>query len=287
MRDRVLITWLAVLVALLVMLNLPGALSRDVKSVLREGLAPLQKVLSGASFRVREGFSTIRGLGGLARENQRMAEEMIRLRNEVRRMRHIERENRSLREQLSFFEQADWELTPCEVIGRDVSGWWQSVRLDKGLAEGVLPDRAVITSDGLVGKTLGASAGAADVLLLSDPTCQVSARITRTGAFGIVQGRGPVPAGRALCRMQFINKNLSVRPGDEVVTSGLGGIYPRGLLVGYVEKVYTDATGLYQYADIFPKADLGRLSYVFVVAEERDPVVDLLRRKRNQQEGAP
>jgi rod shape-determining protein MreC len=67
--------------------------------------------------------------------------------------------------------------------------------------------------------------------------------------------------------MTFINKNVAIRPGDEVLTSGMGGVFPKGLLIGYVEDVYKDDSGLYQHADVVPKADLGVLAYVFVVTE--------------------
>jgi rod shape-determining protein MreC len=208
-----------------------------------------------------------------------MAAELLRLRNQLREMKTIEQENIQLRNQLGYLQRVDRRLLPCEVIGRDVSGWWQTVRLGKGVADGVEPDRAVVTANGLVGRTIDVSVRTADVLLISDPTCKVSARITRTGAFGVVRGNGVAWDGRASCRMDFINKNLSVRPGDEVVTSGLGGVFPKGLLIGYVETVQRDSSGLYQQAQILPKASLGMLTYVFVVSEE-DAAAELLREKQ-------
>jgi len=75
--------------------------------------------------------------------------------------------------------------------------------------------------------------------------------------------------GDPLCRMDFIVKEADLLPGDEVVTSGLGGVYPAGLLIGYVEKAYLDRSGLYQYADIVPAADLRSLEFVFIVVRNR------------------
>jgi rod shape-determining protein MreC len=138
---------------------------------------------------------------------------------------------------------------------------------------------AVVTPDGLVGKTVDVSLRTADVLLLSDPNCKVSARIARTGTFGLVSGTGPARDGAMLCRMEFINKDVPIRAGDQVLTSGLGGVFPPGLLVGYVDAVDLDESGLYQRADVVPRADLGRLTYVFVVFEEEDPIEEWLRKR--------
>ena len=196
-----------------------------------------------------------------------MAAELVRLRDEVRDLRTLEKENNELREALEFARHSDRKLVPCEVIARDLTGWWQTIRLDKGSAEGVASGMAVITSDGLVGRTVSVSARTCDILLISDAGCKVSAQIARTGSFGIVSGSGPSGAGQASCQIDFINKNTPILAGDEVITSGLGGVFPSGLLIGYVDKVYTDKTGLYQKADIIPKADLGALTYVFVAAD--------------------
>ena len=277
MRDRSIVLWVVLGAVLLVVLNLPVSVSSQAKGMLREGVAPLQGALSGFSRWVGESVRSVRGIGGLLRENQQMSAELVRLRNEVRDLQALSSDNAELRQQLHFSAQAKRRLTPCEVIARDITGWWETIRLSKGVSDGVSMDMAVITSDGLIGKTVDVSARTCDVLLISDPGCKVSARIVRTGAFGIVAGSGPAKSGQAACQMEFINKNVPVLPGDEVVTSGLGGVFPKGLLIGYVDKIYKDETGLFQRADIIPKADLGMLAYVFVVAEQGDGADEYLR----------
>jgi len=99
----------------------------------------------------------------------------------------------------------------------------------------------------------------------------VSARVVRTGAFGVVSGRGVRANGQVLCRMEFINRNLPAVPGDEVVTSGLGGVFPPGLPIGYVEHVERAPSGLYEEADVLPRADLGRMRYAFVLRRAAAP----------------
>lgn len=265
MKDRRFTIWVVLVVLLLALLNLPAAQSLGVKNAVRSALAPLQESAASAWRRLREGWATVRGLGGMAAENQRMSAEIARLMSEVRTLKSFERENEQLRAILGFASQAQRDLIPAEVIARSRDGWWQTLRLNKGSEHGVMPDQAVISVDGLVGRVASVSARTAEVLLLSDPTCRVAAQILRTGAFGIVAGRGPQWDGSVVCRMEFINKNIPVRPGDEVITSGLGGVFPRGLLIGYVDRVTTDRSGLFQTAEIISKADIGTLQYAFAV----------------------
>jgi len=273
------ISWIVVILVVLILLNLPDVVSGRVKAVLREAVAPLQQVFSVFSFRVKEAVTALRGIGGAVRENREMAGELTRLRGHVRHLHEVENENIELRNQLLFSRRSERELVPCEVIGRDISGWWHSVRLWNGRSDGLQTNQAAITADGLVGKVIDVSSHTSDVLLISDPKCRISVRISRTGSFGISVGRGSSLAGEAMCQLDFIDKNSEVRPGDEVVTSGLGGVFPRGLLVGYIEKVFQDESGLYQSAEIVPTADLGKLAYVFVISEQEEPAEALLRRK--------
>lgn len=277
MQNKGLITWLLILAFVLLLLNMPAVVSDWTKSTVRGSVAPLQHILGAGALRLDESITVFRGLGGMIRKNREMSEELIQLRTHVRALEAAENENLQLRAQLHFAQRSSRHLIPCEVIGRDTSGWWHSIRLGAGGRDGLFPDSAVITSDGLVGRTMEVSARVTDVLLLSDPGCRVSAQISRTGAHGILDGRGDPLDGLARCRLRFINKNIPARAGDEVVTLGLGGVYPQGLLIGYVEKVYLDKGGLYQYADVIPKADIGMLNYVFVVTEEEDTLADLLR----------
>jgi rod shape-determining protein MreC len=124
---------------------------------------------------------------------------------------------------------------------------------------------AVLSEDGLVGKVVEVSRNTATVLLLSDPSCRVSARFLSSGVFGVVRGRGPSWEGSVICRMDYIDKNALVATGDEVVTSGFGGVFPPDLPIGYVDDVQRDPSGLYLSADLILRADLGNLRYVFVL----------------------
>lgn len=269
--------WIAICIVALVvlaMLNLPDATSARVKGAVRDGLSPLQLVASGGMREVREIIRYVRGLGDLALENRALTEEVAYLRGEMRRLAEAERDNENLRRQMEFRSRSAQRLVSCEVVGRDSTGWWQTARLDKGVMGGVAADRAVLTADGLIGRTVSASARTADVLLLTDPSCKVSVRLASSPVFGVLTGAaGEDTAGEGkapLCRMSYIPRLESVRIGEEVVTSGLGGIFPRGLLVGHVVAVESEEGGLYQSAWVELSAVMGMLEYAFVIATDED-----------------
>lgn len=264
-RDNKLILWILLAVIIVIMLNLPQSVSQGIKHVVREATAPLQTGFTGLWRSAHDSVDAVRGLGGLVVENQRLSTENARLNTSLQDLRFLQRENEELRHQLKFKDRAARELIACEVIARDPDGWWQTIRLNKGREQGILPDMPVVSTEGLVGKTVEVSANTADVILVADPSCRVSCQIFRTGSFGVLTGRGPSWRGSVVCRMEFINKNTALQPGDEVITSGLGGVFPRGLLIGYIEKIYVDRSGLYQHADVITRSDLGSLRYVYVV----------------------
>lgn len=270
MKDRRWIALCAIGLIVLAILNLPDTASLRVKGAVRDGLSPLQGALRGGVREVREIIRYVRGIGDLALENRALFEEIVYLRGEVRVARDLERDNQMLRELLGFSRRFPTRLISCEVIGRDSTGWWQTVRLDKGAESGVAEDRAVITPDGLLGRTVAVSDETADVLLLSDPTCKVSVRVARSGVLGIMTGLGGAPGEQPACRMDYMGLTADIQEGDEIVTSGLGGVFPKGLVAGRVTRVEVSADGLYRTAFLQINADLGRAEYGFVVATDAD-----------------
>ncbi|HOE00912.1 MAG TPA: rod shape-determining protein MreC [Kiritimatiellia bacterium] len=270
MKKRRWIMLSALALVALVLFNLPEATSTRVKGAVRDGISPLQAAWHRGLRGLRETFRYIRGLGDLALENRALSEEIVYLRGQVRMAQELARDNQLLREQLGFQQRFPATLISCEVIGRDSAGWWQTVRLDKGALAGVAAERAVITTDGLIGRTVAVSDRTADVLLLADPSCKVAVRVARGGVFGICTGLGNKPGEQPVCRMDYIPQTASVEEGDEVLTSGLGGVFPKGLLVGHIVRVEPSESGLYRTAWIKSAADLGKLEYGFVAATETD-----------------
>lgn len=267
-QRRILRRTAAAIAAVLLFLLLPDRCTFRIKGAVQDALTPVQHLFLSVGRRLKAGADTVRGLGGLAEENRRLSEEIVHLQARLNMLENLEQDNMRLQTQLGFARRQTRSLIACEVAARSISEWWQSVRLNKGSKDGIAPGRAVLSSAGLAGRTDRVSAHTADVMLVSDPACKVSARVARTGSFGLVSGRGVSLKGYPSARMHFIHKDAPVRPGDAVMTSGLGGVFPKDILIGYIESVHTDEAGLYQYADLIPGAVADLLDVVFVMAGE-------------------
>lgn len=270
-RQGGFLIWIVLLAALLAIANLPPRAAQAIKSGVREFLAPIHALMSGVAIHVRESASAIRGIGGLAAENRALQEELLRLRLEMRSLQAAAAENSELRELAGFRQRAGYRTVAADVIARESSGWWQSLRLDRGRVDGLRPDLPVVTPDGVVGRITEVSDHTADVLLISDPSCRVSVRLPRTGSHGVLRGTGLRWDGQIICRVDFLHPRHTIRPGDEVVTSGLGGVFPPNLPVGTVLSTQTDAAGLNRQAEVLPRADLGRLQRAFVLTDASTP----------------
>lgn len=262
------IRWLVLVVVIIGLLNLPDAASGSIKAAFRETTRPLQRFAGMIAGSTADFFRSIGRIPRLLRENKSLTLEVARLSAERNQWESLRKENDELRALLGFQSQAAATLIAAKVMARTSDGWWQTLRINKGSAEGIREGMAVISMDGLAGKVTAVSRSTADVLLISDPSFRVTSRILRTGSFGVVSGRGPSWQGEVFCRMEFIHKDNEIKAGDEVVTSGLGGVFPENLSIGYVDRVYRDPSGLYQHADVVTRADLNTLLYVFVINRE-------------------
>ncbi len=260
---------------LVVAFVLPASFSLRGKGVVRGVVVPVERGTSGFGQRLSEASSAIRGMGGAVEKNRELRHELVRIQDELDKLRVVEEENLRLRRAFEFRRQQPRPMIPCDVISRNISGWWSSVRIGKGTAAGISNNHAVVSPDGLVGKTIEVLKHTAEVLLVCDPACRVSARIERANTFGLVRGGGVNLRGHPVARMDFIDKDTEVHVGDEVVTSGLsgeGGVSPKGVHIGYIVKVHQDDSGLFQYAEIAPSATVSLLDYVFVVSETAEEV---------------
>jgi rod shape-determining protein MreC len=226
-------------------------------AIIRTVLSPFQSVVHSIR---RCGYNTklsMRTRGHLMRENKNLRQEVLTLSKENARLRGDHAENVRLRSLLEFKKSYPTELLTTQIIALGASQWHQTCTIDRGWRDGVRKTDPIVTPRGVVGQVIDVGAGVSQVLLLTDPSCGVGAVLQRSGASGICQGQTA-----DLC-MNYINKDADVQVGDLVVTSGIGQVYPKDLVLGRVMKVRS--TGVLKSADIRPSVEFDKLVEAAVI----------------------
>jgi rod shape-determining protein MreC len=196
------------------------------------------------------------------RENRRLKKELANVRNLIGEALEYQLENERLRNLLAFKKKKSISMVASKVIGKDSTRWFQTILINKGSKEGLVKNIAVLTPEGIVGHIIEISTGVSKVLLINDINSSVSAIIQRNRTQGIVVG-----SGGELCRTKFLSNTADIRDGDIMVTSGLGGIYPKGITIGRLHNIVRKPTGLFLEAEVKPGADLIRLEEVLIVVD--------------------
>ena len=225
-----------------------------------EVLRPLQSGTTRATSAVGHLWSRYVSLVGVETENRELKERLRRLEGEHLRDSEVELENRRLAGLLDFKWEMPSQVVTARVIGKDASGIFESFTLDRGETDGIKPGMAVVCAEGVVGRIAQSTPHAARVLLISDHNSGVDAIVQRTRARGIVEG-----AVSRTCSMKYIKRGEEIDVNDVVVTSGLDGIFPKGVLIGRVSGVTRKDFGLFQVAEVAPAVDFSRLEEVLVL----------------------
>ena len=232
-------------------------------ALLMEISFPFQKAATLVIKTVQGTFQHYVFLVNLEKENRMLREKIAQLQEESHRMKEIKLANERLRQLLQFREKNFPSMIGAEVIGRDPSFWFKSVMIDKGGSDGVKKGMAVILPTGVIGQVLKVASHYATVLLITDYNSAVDCIVERSRAKAIVEGKG-----ENRCQLKYLLRAEEVAVGDVLVTSGLGGNFPKGLMVGEVKKVDKKGHGVFQYAELVPSVDMTRLEEVFVVMEQ-------------------
>jgi rod shape-determining protein MreC len=224
-----------------------------------EGLAPLQRVVRAVTRVVGQARDGVLDLLRARREVVRLRARVSGLEGEAARLAEAESENERLRELLGLRERLASAASASRVIGWDATGRSRTLVIDRGEAGGVRRDAATFVAQGIVGRVFQVSPHAARVLLVTDHNSGVDAVVQRSRARGIVEGT--VGGG---CGLKFVKRTEDVQVGDLVVTSGMDGIFPKGLAIGRVTAVDKRGQGLFQYAEVEPSAPIDHLEEVLV-----------------------
>lgn len=197
----------------------------------------------------------------LIRRNGELSKELDTVEMLRSRLTELESENARLKGLLQFQETTPGNYRVAKVFGRNPNKWFSTIDISLGSNDGVQIDDPVVSRTGLVGRVLYTDKRTSTVLLLTDPESGVGGTIEGARDYGVVVGG----AGPDVLVLRFFSRDADVKPGDKVVTSGMGSKFPAGLLIGEVTSVYIPRPGLIKEATVKPASDLDHLEEVMVV----------------------
>lgn len=233
------------------------------KRILLESVSPFLKATAYLKHGVENIWDSYVDLRWVGQENVRLQEKIEALQARLRMLEEAHLENQRLKSLLDLQEREPFKVIAAGVVGKDATNWFHSVLIDRGTRDGIKRHMAVIAPGGLVGQVVDVSSSSARVLLISDPVSSVGVLLQTSRVTGLLVG---TQAGRL--RIRYLPIRTEVQAGEEVITSGLGGVYPKGILVGKVVAVDRRSGALFQEATVEPSVDFYRLEEVLVVRGE-------------------
>ncbi len=246
-----------------------SALADLTKQILLTSISPFLRVAAVSKAATVALWNEYIDLRRVRRDNQFLKEEVRQLRAQVGELGETALENYRLSHLLEIRNQVGTEALAAKVIGKDATNWFRTILIDKGANEGIQRHMAVVTPEGLVGRVVDVTALAARVQLITDPESAVGVLIQRSRVAGVAAG-----SHGGIVQIKYLPLMADVIVGDRVITSGMGGIFPKGIPLGRVLRSSRPTNGaLFQETEVQPLAEFSRLEEVMVL--KRPPASDL------------
>lgn len=227
-------------------------------------LQPFQEAVSTARSRVRNIWSSYIYLTEVREHNRKLTQEVARLLHERAILLAKDQENRRLRKLLDLKRGYDFPSVVGKIIGEDASGWYRTLFINRGLDDGVGPKMPVAVAEGVVGRITESSASVSKALLITDPGLSLDCRVARTRDRGVLSGT--LQGG---CILRYLDHRSGVKERDEVVTSGMDGVFPKDMPVGAVRQIRQSGQGLFLEALVDPAVDFSKLEEVLIIVAKR------------------
>lgn len=236
-----------------------------ISSIISVPLTPIQKLISMMDNKIVETREMFRDMSEVKQENETLKDELERLKKANRELQEYKVKNEELVKLLDIKNQfSEFEPIGANIIAKDPGNWFNTFRIDRGINDEVDKNCPVINGDGLVGRVAASYPFSSQVISLIDANTTVSAKITRTR--DPVRIRGDLSLmNEGLCIMDYIPPDSNIQVGDTVETSGLGGIYPKGIMIGTIVEIREISSEINRYALVQPSVDFRRLEDVLVL----------------------
>ncbi len=236
-----------------------------VKKIVLEAAAPVQKIFVLSVKSVSDAWLRYIFLVGLEQDNRDLKKKINELNAELVLYQEGYLESQRLKKLLSLKDSHNYHFVAAQVIAREPAALSRTIMINKGSAHGLKMGMPVIAPPGLVGRLTDVSWHASKVLLFIDESSNIDVLLQRTRTQGIIRG-----AGARGCILKYISKTQDVKEGEVVVSSGIGGVFPKGLLIGVVSNVDRQDAGLFLKINVTPFVDFTKLEEVLVLATEEE-----------------
>ena len=246
-------------------------------------LSPFQNAASWIGDKFNFITTTVSDIMNVHEQNKMLMTQVEELKAKNLAANEFEAENQRLRALLNYKESAtQFDLLAARVIGRDPTTWSSMIVINRGSTDGVANDMAVVTEMGLVGHVIEAGLNTSKVQLILDPRSSVGTLVQRpeSRVAGIVEGDINNPI---MPKMINIPKNSDVIAGDMIVTSGFGGFYPKGIVIGRIKDVQNEESGLLKYGVVETTVNFQKLEDVAIIIQSREAPPDPIQQKPAQQ----
>jgi rod shape-determining protein MreC len=255
-----------VALAAVLVLSLPLSASSRLKLALGSLFLPLFGLTAATHQLPQDLVNSVLPRRELLREIDRLQGENQQLQAEKIQANAIILENEQLRTLLGWEKQQSWKFRLAQVVTRDPANWWRTIEIDLGSRDGMTTNLPVLTTDGLVGRISSVGYTRSQVILVGDPKCRVSVLVEDPAQdTGILSASGPLDS--SLADLTYLPGSADLKPGQQVVTSGIGGVFPKGIPLGQIVDASPVDFGLYSKARVKLSANLGSLEEVFVLTD--------------------
>jgi len=232
----------------------------NLRKIVLDVAGPMERIIRAPLDMVAEVWNRYLFLVGLGEENQRLKKENDRLKNQLLQYQEGYLEGQRLQKLLALKEHSEYPALPVRIIGIDQKSLIKTILINKGSAHGVRNNLPVINDQGVLGRIVETSWHVSRVLLISDGNSNIDALVQGTRVQGILQG-----SGAKRCTLKYVAKTEEVKAGDQLISSGMTEIFPKGLLLGTVARADRKDPGLFQKIDVTPAVDFTRLEEALVL----------------------
>ena len=267
-KTAIFIVTLLVLALIMFSYNLKyGADGSFLRKIVLETIAPAQKVLSTSVKSVNDAWLRYVLLVGIEEDNKNLKNKINELKAALILYQDGYLEAQRLRKLLDLRDDYNYHFISARVIDREQAALSKTILINKGSVHGLKTGMPVIAPPGLIGRLVDVSWHVSKVLLFIDENSNVGAIVQRTRTQGVISGAGP----RGLI-LKYISKTQDVKEGDVIVSSGMGGVFPKGLLIGQVSHVDRQDASLFLKINVTPFVDFSKLEEILILASEENEI---------------